>query len=391
VFGEDQQALEPKFRPKLIQTDNADGEQLYWPIYQNPELRKFIVHHTGEAIARRDNTRSNFQIVRAIEKYHSYSRDWGDIGYNYLIDKQGNIYEGRQGGPDSLAAHTFGHNSLSLGVSLMGNFQHEDPTDAQLNVLSLLLADHALRFNINPTEKSSFLGKNSDNISGHRDVARHGHGTACPGINLYEKLPQVRIKTAEFMKKIAKHRRMSARDFLGQSSIAPNVQADPTFKIELKPAPAEFGAYSGEILLSRGAQDQVQIRVKNNTNENWDALSEISVKNTPDGMLISKFRNPRPIRPGQSGVFRGTIKADTIENGTYYLSFWPEFLEKKFFATQLEKSRLQLPVSVTGGTDLFTASTASLLQSNSFRNATIKKAWQPPSLQKKPAQPKNQT
>jgi hypothetical protein len=382
VFGEDQKALEPELRPKLVKTHDSEKNQLYWPIYKNPELRKLIIHHTGEAIERRDNTRTNFEIVRAIEKYHSYTRNWGDIGYNYIIDKQGNIYEGRSGGPDTLGAHTYGHNSLSLGISLMGNFNHEEPTKAQLSVLALLLSDHALRFDIDPTAKSSFLGKNSDNISGHRDVARRGHGTACPGTHLHEKLPQIREQTADFMRKIAKHRRIGARDFLARSSIAPNVQLDPRFKRTEKPAPAEFGAYTGKIRLNRGTSDRVMIRVKNNTDDTWSALSEIEVTNTPDGLVASKFRNPRPIRPGQSGIFRGTIEVLDATNGTYYLDFSPTFLSQKFFESQLAKSQLHLPVTVSGGQELFTASSSKLLQANSFRSTTTKRPFSPPSLQK---------
>lgn len=392
VFGEDQKAIKSSLRPKLVKTHDDEGKQLYWPVYENQEIRKFIIHHTGEAIERRDSTKTNFQLVRAIWQYHTFTRDWGDIGYNYLIDKNGNIYEGRYGGALALGGHTYGHNTASIGISLMGNFNHEEPTRAQLSVLSLLLADHGLRFNIDPTEKSLFLGKNSDNVSGHRDVARRGHGTACPGENLHKKLPQIRQQTALSMKKIAKHRRIGARDFLSQSSIAPQVHADPRFKRIEKPAPAEFGLYSGKILLSRGASDRVMIRVKNNTDETWAVLSEIVINNLPDGLVASKFRNPRPIRPGQKGLFRGTIEAESVENGTYYLEFDPVFLSGKFFESQLAKSQLHLPVTVSGGTELFTASSASLLQANSFegKTKTIKKSWQPPSLQKKPLQPKTQ-
>jgi hypothetical protein len=95
-FQAEAEQVPADYRPKLITNKNKAGEPLYWPISESPKVAKFVIHHTGEYVK---HTRRPSEIMRSIYNYHTITRGWGDIGYNYVIDKQGNIYEGRAGGP----------------------------------------------------------------------------------------------------------------------------------------------------------------------------------------------------------------------------------------------------------------------------------------------------
>ena len=209
-----------RFRPKVITETSEDGRPLYWPISASPQIAKFVIHHTGEYVKEQRNPA---EIMRAIYFFHTITRGWGDIGYNYVIDPQGNIYEGRAGGPFAVGAHTAFHNIGSVGISLMGNFQTEQPTTAQTEVLSLLLADHARRFKVNLSGRTFFLGQHSANVSGHRDVARAGHSTACPGRIFMQNCPKFAHEPNIFSKLCASRNglRQKAATFWKSQSLPP--------------------------------------------------------------------------------------------------------------------------------------------------------------------------
>ena len=87
-----------------------------------PAIRFAVVHHTAGT-----NDYSPAQaaaILRGIELYHVKSNGWNDIGYNFLVDRYGTVYEGRAGGVDRnvIGAHALGFNTGSVGVAVMGTF-----------------------------------------------------------------------------------------------------------------------------------------------------------------------------------------------------------------------------------------------------------------------------
>jgi len=149
-----------------------------------------IVHHSAGS-----NTSSDWPaVVRSIYTLHTQTNGWIDVGYNWLIDPNGVIYQGRawyQNTNDNvLGAHFCGTNSKTMGVCVMGTYSSVSPTDAAKTSLVTILAYKADEQNIDPLGQSfhSSSGLTLYNICGHRN----GCSTECPGTNLYNQLPQIR-------------------------------------------------------------------------------------------------------------------------------------------------------------------------------------------------------
>ncbi len=146
-------------------------------------------------------------IVRAIWYFHTFDRGWGDIGYNYLVDPNGVIYEGHLGGDDVVGTHAGNANHGSMGAALIGDFTNVDPNNAMLNALADLLAWKADQKGIDVLGASRLpqLGTCYDplnnpggtvcwglpNLMGHRDVFG-GLNTQCPGEHMHALLPWLR-------------------------------------------------------------------------------------------------------------------------------------------------------------------------------------------------------
>ena len=150
-----------------------------------------FVHHTVNA-----NNYSAAQVpalLRGIYAYHTQSRGWRDIGYNYLVDRFGRIWEGRYGGVDRavVGAHTLGYNEVSFAMSAIGNFDIANPPQAVLDAYARLFAWKLSIYNISATQTNILVkGRRLNAINGHRDVGQ----TACPGRYLYAKIPWIRTK-----------------------------------------------------------------------------------------------------------------------------------------------------------------------------------------------------
>ena len=180
-----------EFRTENQRTVNEDGEPLIWSQGYSPEIHLIALHHTAESSTTAAR-KSGIERMRALYAYHAIGRNWGDIGYNYVVDPQGNIYEGRAGGPYVAGAHAFCHNVGSVGVALMGNFQGQPPSEAQLRGLRLLLVYLSDLYDLDLTSKPLHHGKPTPALVGHRDL----RPTACPGILAEELMPQLRLAAA---------------------------------------------------------------------------------------------------------------------------------------------------------------------------------------------------
>ncbi|MFC8448040.1 peptidoglycan recognition family protein [Kitasatospora sp. NPDC057223] len=168
-------------------------------------LQALTVHHTDGINADPDPAAT----VRAIYEYHAVTLDWGDIGYHFLIDEAGRVYEGRYSGTDPLPAHdasgnmvtafhSAGYNSGNLGIALLGTLSGQLPTEAARRSLTLLLAGLSFWHGLDPEAAITFVNpvngvtKAARTISGHRDWL----ATDCPGATMYDTLPALRTDVA---------------------------------------------------------------------------------------------------------------------------------------------------------------------------------------------------
>ena len=166
--------------------------------------KAIIIHHTAS-----DRTRIQQDGIIAhlqnIYKFHTQDRKRGDIWYHFLIDDNGNIYEGRAGGENIIAAHTKRNNPNTIGISLVGNFEEEEPTTKQVNALIKLTATLLDKYHIDPDKNVTFHESQDQKpyiehhdlptIIGHQDTSN----TSCPWKYLYEKLDYIRNEAKKQM------------------------------------------------------------------------------------------------------------------------------------------------------------------------------------------------
>ncbi|MGH9266791.1 MAG: N-acetylmuramoyl-L-alanine amidase, partial [Acidimicrobiales bacterium] len=164
---------------------------------------RFSIHHTVTASADPNPAAT----LRAILAYHVVANGWQDIGYNFLVDAQGRVYEGRHArsyrlgeeptglaldGQGVVGAHTLGNNTGTVGVALLGTYSSTAPATAAMRSLERLLAWSADRHGIDPLGVTQWTTGTHPTIVGHRDAV----ATACPGDLLYAALPAVRREVA---------------------------------------------------------------------------------------------------------------------------------------------------------------------------------------------------
>ena len=175
-------------------------------------ISKLIVHHT---VTPNDDP-DPAQTVRAVYAYHTRHNGWNDIGYNFVVDQQGRVYEGRwarvyrpgeaptgedEGGRGVIGAHAKAVNPGTVGIAVLGDYSGGYvPPGPALDGIVRVLAWKAGRHGIDPKGTAPFTAKDGSqrtfpNISGHRDVGE----TGCPGGRLYERLPEIRQRVAEAM------------------------------------------------------------------------------------------------------------------------------------------------------------------------------------------------
>jgi hypothetical protein len=153
------------------------------------EVHAGFVHHTVNA---NNYTRAQVPgILRSIYAYHTRSRGWSDIGYNFLVDRFGRIWEGRYGGVDRpvVGAHTLGYNDHAFAMSAIGNFEVRQPTRAMLEAYGALFAWKLSLHGVDASSAKQSVGSRKfPAINGHRDAG----STACPGRYLYAQLATIR-------------------------------------------------------------------------------------------------------------------------------------------------------------------------------------------------------
>jgi hypothetical protein len=154
-----------------------------------------FVHHTVSA-----NSYTAAEVpamIRGMYAYHVQSLGWADIGYNFLVDRFGRTWEGRYGGITRpvVGAQTLNFNSVSMGVSAIGNYDVGAVPQAMTDAFKRIFAWKFSLAGIPATGTVVANGKSLSRISGHRDA----FSTACPGRYLYAKLSEIRLGTAAIM------------------------------------------------------------------------------------------------------------------------------------------------------------------------------------------------
>lgn len=159
-----------------------------------------FVHHTGHLNSY--DCADAPRMLRAMQEDHIKSEGWDDIGYNFVVDRCGTIYEGRAGGVGRpvQGAHTQGFNADSIGVAALGTFGPGTTVPPALEASIVKVAAWRLRPGADPRGTVRLLSANDESrykkgesaelhvIAGHRDSFR----TDCPGDVLYERLPAIR-------------------------------------------------------------------------------------------------------------------------------------------------------------------------------------------------------
>ncbi|HEX6877687.1 MAG TPA: FG-GAP-like repeat-containing protein [Nocardioidaceae bacterium] len=159
------------------------------------EVHAGFVHHTVNA---NGYTRAQVPaMIRGIYAYHTQTKGWSDIGYNFLVDRFGRIWEGRYGGVDRpvVGAHTLNYNDYSFAMSALGNYQTAKPSSAMLDAYGRLFAWKLSLHGVSASSTRQWVGSRYFRaINGHRDAGQ----TACPGQYLYDRLPTIRSLAAQY-------------------------------------------------------------------------------------------------------------------------------------------------------------------------------------------------
>lgn len=170
-------------------------------------VRAGVVHHTAGSNDYRPEDSAG--IVRSIYEYHTRTLGWCDMAYNALVDKYGQVFEGRAGGIDRpvQGAHTGGFNENTWGVAMMGDFGTVPPTPIQLRTTGRLLGWRLGLDHVNPKGTVVLTSEGGDftnfprgaaptlpTIFSHRDVGN----TECPGNAAYAEMDLLRDTAARF-------------------------------------------------------------------------------------------------------------------------------------------------------------------------------------------------
>jgi hypothetical protein len=174
------------FKTSSTVTHDASGKPYRWAQRYSPEVKLLVVHHTAQKVT--GDPRPPVERMRALYDFHANSRGWGDIGYHYVVDEEGGIYEGRNGGKKVVGGHVYCGNVGTVGIALMGNFEEEQPTMQQIQSLQWLLNQLSEQYNINLNRNVSYHGKNVKTILRHKDLI----STECPGFYMSHTVSQVR-------------------------------------------------------------------------------------------------------------------------------------------------------------------------------------------------------
>src|SRR6056297_16416 len=307
------------------------------PTTQTPvknEPTHLIVHHSAGP-----NSSSDWAaVVRSIWDFHVNGRGWADIGYHYLIDPNGEIYQGRA--DDIQGAHFCAQNRNAMGMCVLGTFTDVAPSSAARSSWVDLAAFAACKWEVSPLSRSIHASSGLDllGVSGHRD----GCATACPGQTFYDQLPIWRASVAAAIEECGPTEdslvlTVSGTPFPFTIDLAWSGGMSQISEYQLQVRPLNAGPLSGwrvilpanvqQYRLGLHAQTEYEIQI-----EGWDSNGQFQISNkvfwktenwNADASITQL--SPNPILPGEevqftwTNNFEGDFKLQWIDmNGRVY-------------------------------------------------------------------------
>lgn len=196
-------------RPKIISRAGWGADESLRcgsPSYDD-SLAAATVHHTAGS---NDYSREESAgVMRGIYTYHASNLGWCDVGYNVLVDKYGQAFEGRAGGLERnvQGAHAGGFNGNTFGISMMGDHSTVPPSDATIRTVGEVIGWRLSVAGVDPEGTDTHYSEGTPyttypqgtsvrlpNIFAHRDVGN----TTCPGDAGYAKMGQIRDIAADY-------------------------------------------------------------------------------------------------------------------------------------------------------------------------------------------------
>lgn len=202
----------------------ADESYRTWePDYETPT--KIVIHHSAGG----DGGEDPAATIRGIYYWHAVVLGWGDIGYNFIIDPAGTVYEGRYGGAGVIGAHAYNsdtetnYNVGSVGIVLLGCYEEAEGacssvdtmTPEMQTALEQLTAEQASQFGFDPAGESTWYDELLPNVLGHRDI----DATYCPGSSVHDTLDTIRTNASTYYRTLSSVQRAYAATF-GSSDLA---------------------------------------------------------------------------------------------------------------------------------------------------------------------------
>lgn len=294
-----------------------DNLKLVWPQAYPKKISKIIVHHT----ASKTKNVNTYEAMRNIYRYHTVSRGYGDIGYNYVIIN-GKILEGRAGGKGVVAGHAYDTNAGTVGVAIYGNFDNDHISTKDYKSLISILTYLSLIHNIDPKGETEYRGVKFENIAAHRDVGY----TTCPGKNLYSLIPDI-----------------------------VNVVSKKVGNIKNKTLPFTAEVINEKALIYRSPEDVI-IRIKNKSNKQIPKGTYLKIKNKRKLLRDIKVLTPERVKTtkalykNQYFDFKLNMQAikniDTTKNMEFMLYHKNKPLFPESFNQNLEISKQKLTYNI---------------------------------------------
>ena len=179
-------------KPRIITRTEWGAKPPQFGYSDMPYYNKLTLHHSVGFAA--ENLEEGIIQMQAIQSFHQDVRGWSDIGYHFIIDKAGNIYQGR---PETvIGAHTSGANTGNIGTCVLGCYHppasenyycYDELSMSSNNSLIKLIAWVSDSYDIAPNV-----------LLGHRDYYDYEY-TSCPGDNLWALLPELRIEISSYI------------------------------------------------------------------------------------------------------------------------------------------------------------------------------------------------